>query len=578
MTRFEKTVCGVALGAGLVIPFLLDNYTIRVAAMALYYIILASSWNLLLGYAGQLSFAHAAFAGIGAYTSGLLAHHYGVHPGIGIFIGGAVAAGIGWCLGRACLRTRGPYLALMTLGFSETVRLILQIEHDYTRGSLGLQIPYLFGEGLPQHILGYFVMLALAVLTIFVLHRLVNSEKGLYFKAIREDEDVAAVMGVELVKWKVNAFVISSLFAGLAGAIYAHLFVQVLAPQNLLIIEMGLILAMTIVGGLGTLTGPIIGAILLVVMWEIMRGREPLRPHAALRDAGHRGDEVLPRGDLRADRGAAEGEGADIAGAAVHGGVGSMGSSGPPIAEASTSPATRIGASIRRFCLCGAKGRAGSRLRPSSPSANSARRVAVPDGSDRAEVPRPHRSDGGTGRDRRGQAFHLRQAGGTPVLLLGPAADDREVDVGEREPVARQVWVAGHLRFHDEPPRPPDLPRALAHRIDPVGVGRETLGIVVDLHDRVDLRRREEEPAKSLGARRRTLRRQQGRLGVAVVEGEEDRDRFGQRRSVANDEGGNLSVGIDRGVFLAPLLIVAEGELAKLVGGPDLGEHALDRA
>jgi len=80
-------------------------------------------------------------------------------------------------------------------------------------------------------------MLALAVLTIVVLHRLVNSEKGLYFKAIREDEDVAAVMGVELVKWKVNAFVISSLFAGLAGAIYAHLFVQVLAPQNLLIIE-----------------------------------------------------------------------------------------------------------------------------------------------------------------------------------------------------------------------------------------------------------------------------------------------------------------------------------------------------
>ena len=116
--------------------------------------------------------------------------------------------------------------------------LLLQIEHDYTRGSLGLQIPHLFGEGLPQHILGYFVMLALAVITIVVLHRLVNSEKGLYFKAIREDEDVAAVMGVELVKWKVNVFVISSLFAGIAGAIYVHLFVQVLAPQNLLIIEM----------------------------------------------------------------------------------------------------------------------------------------------------------------------------------------------------------------------------------------------------------------------------------------------------------------------------------------------------
>ena len=118
-------------------------------------------------------------------------------------------------------------------------------------------------------------MLLLAVITIGVLYLIVNSEKGLYLKAIREDEDVASAMGVELVKWKVNAFVISSLFAGLAGAIYGHLFVQVLAPQNLLLIEMGLILAMTIVGGLGTLTGPIIGAILLVVVWEIMRDVSP---------------------------------------------------------------------------------------------------------------------------------------------------------------------------------------------------------------------------------------------------------------------------------------------------------------
>ena len=347
MTRFEKTVCGLALAGGLVIPFMLDSYTIRVAAMALFYIILASSWNLLLGYAGQSSFAHATFAGIGAYTSGLLSHHYGVHPGFGIFIGGAVAAGIGWCLGRGCLRTRGPYLALMTLGFSETVRLILQIEHDYTRGSLGLQIPYLFGEGLPQHILGYFVMLVLAVVTIVVLHRLVNSEKGLYFKAIREDEDVAAVMGVDLVKWKVNAFVISSLFAGLAGAIYAHLFVQVLAPQNLLIIEMGLILAMTIVGGPGHPDRPDHRRRPAGGDVGNHARREPLRAHAAVRDPGHRGDEVLPRGDLRPHRGAVEGAGADIAGAAVYGGVGDTSSSGPSIDEASTPPVTQIGGLFR---------------------------------------------------------------------------------------------------------------------------------------------------------------------------------------------------------------------------------------
>ena len=106
----------------------------------------------------------------------------------------------------------------------------------------------------------------------------------------------------------------------------------------------------------------------------------------------------------------------------------------------------------------------------------------------------------------------------------------------------------------------------------------ETLWVVVNLHDRVDLRRCEEEPPKGLGARRRALRRQQGRLGVAVVEGEEDRDGIGQRRSVLDNKAGNLAVGIDCGVFLAPLLIVTEGKLSKLVVGPDFGEHALHRA
>ena len=276
MTRFEKCVLLLTLAVALIVPYIFESYALRVAASVLYFIVLASSWNLLLGYAVVLSFAHAAFAGIGAYTTwllsaGFLGHHVcaslvqldlllnaggfvfggvcaegysrdfsaGWHPVIGVFAGGLVAAGIGWGLGRMCLKTRGPYLALMTLGFSETVRLTLQIEHDYTRGSLGLRIPYLWvtDDGLPNHVLGYIMMLALTVITIVVLYRLVNSEKGLYLKAMREDEDVAQVMGVDLVKWKVRAFVISSAFAGFAGALYAHLFVQVLYPKILMILE-----------------------------------------------------------------------------------------------------------------------------------------------------------------------------------------------------------------------------------------------------------------------------------------------------------------------------------------------------
>lgn len=261
------------------VPFLVGSYGIRVAATALYFVVLASSWNLLLGYTGVLSFAHAAFAAVGAYTSGLLCRYLDIPPALGVVAGGLAAALVGWGLARMCLRLRGPYLALMTIGFSEVLRLVLQIEHEVTRGSLGLEMPYLFGTAEPHHALGYAVMLVLAVAAVAVVWRLVNSEAGLYLKAIREDEDAAAVMGIDTVKWKVNAFVVSSLLAGLAGALFAHLFVQVIAPQMLLLSEMGLILAMTIVGGLGTIAGPVIGAVLLVVAQEQLR---EISPHAHL--------------------------------------------------------------------------------------------------------------------------------------------------------------------------------------------------------------------------------------------------------------------------------------------------------
>ena len=119
MTRFEQTSLALALVAAVAVPLLLDTYLVRVAATALYFVVLASSWNLLLGYAGVLSFAHAAFAAVGAYTSGLLCRYTGLPPVLGVLLGGLVAPLVGWALARMCLRLRGPYLALMTIGFSE---------------------------------------------------------------------------------------------------------------------------------------------------------------------------------------------------------------------------------------------------------------------------------------------------------------------------------------------------------------------------------------------------------------------------------------------------------------------------
>ena len=275
MTRFERCFLGALFVFTAILPLLFQDYWLRVCATALYFVILASSWNLLLGYTGQLSFAHAAFAAIGAYTSGLLFKYTGLSPMIGVLLGGAVAAVLGYGLGAMCLRVRGPYLALMTLGFSEILRLVAQVEYKVTRGSLGLQVPFLFGDDTVGHTAGYYTLFVLTLVTLWVLYKLAHSKVGLYLQAIREDEDAAAVMGVDVVRWKVNAFVISSLFAGLAGGVYAHLFVRVVAPQMLLLSEMGLILAMTIVGGLGTLTGPVLGAIILVFAQEQVREISP---------------------------------------------------------------------------------------------------------------------------------------------------------------------------------------------------------------------------------------------------------------------------------------------------------------
>lgn len=271
MNRLERALVLLAFGTALAVPLVFQHYWLRVWATGLYFAVLASSWNLLVGYAGQLSFAHAAFGAIGAYASGLLAVYAGVPPLFGVPVGGLTAGLLGSVLGILCLRLRGPYLALMTLGFSEIVRLVVQIEYRVTRGSLGLQVPYLFPGGEGGHTRGYLVLLALTVLTLAGLYRLIRSEAGLYLQAIREDEDAAAVMGVDVVRWKLYAFVASSVLAGLAGGLYAHLFVRVVSPQMLLLGEMGLILSMTIVGGLGTLTGPVLGAFALVFLQEQLR-------------------------------------------------------------------------------------------------------------------------------------------------------------------------------------------------------------------------------------------------------------------------------------------------------------------
>lgn len=253
-----------------------DMYTMHVMIMALNWALLASSWDILSGYTGQLSFGHAAFYSIGAYSAVIPVIRYGVSPWIGLLLGGTIAAVMSLAIGLPSLRLRGHYLALATLGFSETVRLISLNWMEVTRGPMGLW-GYSTFPGVPMPVTFltkmcyYYIALALLLLGVFVMYMLgERSRIGLSFKAIREDETFAKIMGIDTTFHKLLGFFLSAFFAGVAGAFYAF-YINLINPQLAHPINSGFVVGMAIVGGMGTIIGPVIGAILLEISYEFMR-------------------------------------------------------------------------------------------------------------------------------------------------------------------------------------------------------------------------------------------------------------------------------------------------------------------
>jgi branched-chain amino acid transport system permease protein len=245
-----------------------SEYQTHVFTTGLYYVILAVGWNLLAGYTGQFSLAHHTFAGIGAYTSALLVLHAKVPMLVGILAGVVVAAAAGYGLGTLCLRMRAIYLALATWAFAESVRLLVTVEYQITRGDLGLAAPFLFGT--PRSMGYYYVFLGLAVLSVLVAWQIVHSRIGVYMRAIRDDEEAAAVMGVDTFKWKRFVFAVSAVFAATAGGFQAH-YVGLLSPTPMKFNEMAMIVIMVIVGGLRTFSGPVLGAAFTELLFEWLR-------------------------------------------------------------------------------------------------------------------------------------------------------------------------------------------------------------------------------------------------------------------------------------------------------------------
>jgi branched-chain amino acid transport system permease protein len=261
---------GVALVAGLflVLPLTVGDYWVYTLTIGFYYAILAASWSLLVGYIGRISFAQAAMSGLGGYASALSVQKLGLPIVAGLGLGVLVAGALGFVIGRLTLRLHGAYLGLTTIAFGEILRITATAEHQLTEGSRGLPAAALIQDGTPEQY--YYLFLAVTASCLALMWWLLRSRVGLFFQAIREDEDGAASLGVNVTMWKAVAFSISTAFAGLAGGLYAH-FVQLITPSMMSLQEMGLILAMAVIGGFHNVIYAALGGVGLQVMLEALR-------------------------------------------------------------------------------------------------------------------------------------------------------------------------------------------------------------------------------------------------------------------------------------------------------------------
>ncbi len=250
---------------------MLSGYLITVLITIGIYVILALSLNMITGYAGQISLGHAAFMGIGAYTSALLYTRAGFSFWPAFLVAGLIAGVVGAVLAIPCLRVREDFLAITTMGINFVVEAMFLYVPFFGAGMGigGIDAPSLFGREISKP--GFLVFVVMVILAVIAVDRwLSRSWIGLAWAAIREDEGAAGAMGIDVVRFKVLAFTLGSAVAGLAGSLYAH-FLTFIMPVNFSFGQSIVILSMVVFGGIGTLRGPIVGAIVLGVLPEISR-------------------------------------------------------------------------------------------------------------------------------------------------------------------------------------------------------------------------------------------------------------------------------------------------------------------
>lgn len=253
--------------------FMRDDSLMHIAVLVLLYIILSLGLEIALGITGLFSLCHAAFYGMGAYVSALLSIYLGWSFWITLPVAALCAGLFGLLIGLPALRTNGDYLAIATLGFGEIFRLVLINGGDFTRGPRGLpgiSRPELFGLDFTNKATYYYIILIFAVIIFLVVLNIPRTFFGRALMAIRDDEDAAGFMGIHISKYKVSAFALSGLIAGIAGAFYAH-YICFISPDTFVYNDSITILTMVLIGGGGTVIGPALGAVVLTLLPELLR-------------------------------------------------------------------------------------------------------------------------------------------------------------------------------------------------------------------------------------------------------------------------------------------------------------------
>jgi len=259
----------------MLLPLFLDNYALGIFIMIFFWAYVGQSWNVLTGYTGHISLGHALYLGIGAYATTYLAQTFGLTPWIGMFLGGFIAVAIALFLGFLGFRfgLRGVYFVIMTIAFAEITRLV--VSHIEALGSFtGIFLdfnPSFYNFQFRGNIPYYYIALGFVVASLIAVRILEVSKAGRFIVAIREDEEAAQALGVNTFKYNMIAIAISAFMTSLAGAFYAN-YIFYLHPNSLFGMSMSIELILRpIIGGLGTLFGPVIGSIILTPLSEISR-------------------------------------------------------------------------------------------------------------------------------------------------------------------------------------------------------------------------------------------------------------------------------------------------------------------